>query len=219
MKSFDLRARRVSKDFAYSEIKRKIIIGELEPDQNVVEENLAGELEISRTPLREALQRLEMEGLIVRQSNGRLKVAAITRTEVEEVFVVRSMLEGIIARQAAENRSEKDVQFLTNTVEMIRKASEQQDEEDIIYYGGEFHSLLYEISGNKTAIKILSMLNDHIDRYRRLIPKNSKGRNGKATEEHARILQCIASKDADGAESAMREHILNSMSAAVERLN
>lgn len=69
------------------------------------------------------------------------------------------------------------------------------------------------MSGQKTTLKLLNMLNDHIIRYRRLIPKHNIGRQGKAIEEHQRILDCIAARDADGAEQAMKEHIVNSLHA------
>lgn len=218
MNNLNSRARRVTKDIVYYDIKQKIITGELEPDQSLIEETIAAELQISRTPLREALQRLEMEELVVRQPNGRLKIASISKKEVQEIFMVRSMLEGIIAKDAAKLATEKDVQALTKIVEHIEQASKQGNNEDIIFYGSQFHNYLYELSGNKTAIKILNMLNDHISRYRRLIPKHSKGRGGKTFQEHQNILNCIAAKDGEAAESAIQEHIMNSLGTAIESI-
>lgn len=171
-----------------------------------------------KNDLREAMQRLELEELVVRQPNGRLKVASISKQEVQEIFAVRSLLEGIIARQAAHNADEKDIHNLGNIMGMIQRSAEMDDEEDIIYHGSEFHSYLYDLSGNKTAVKILNMLNDHIHRYRRLVPLKNKGRHGKTIEEHARVLKCIEEKDEDGADLAMREHILSSLATVVERI-
>ncbi|MEC1523859.1 GntR family transcriptional regulator [Neobacillus niacini] len=212
------RTRMVSKDFAYIEIKQQIINGELQPGQSLVEETLTKELEISRTPLREALQRLEMEELVVRQSNGRLKVAPISKKEVEEIFVTRSLLEGLIAGQAAEKAEEKDVQNLLNVLKMINEASEKGDYQEIMHYGSEFHLCLYDISKNTITVKILSMLNDHILRYRRLFPKRGKDRSGKVIEEHALILNCIIAKDVKGAELAMQKHILSSLDTLIENI-
>ncbi|WP_245237488.1 GntR family transcriptional regulator, partial [Paenibacillus ihuae] len=98
MSSSMLRTRRLSKDNTYFELKQKIIDNELKPGQNVHEESLAALLGVSRTPLREAIQRLENEDFLVRQSNGRLKVAPVTLEELEEIFLVRGMLEGHIAK-------------------------------------------------------------------------------------------------------------------------
>ena len=212
------RTRIVSKDYAYMEIKKRIISGDLEPDQSLVEESLTSELEISRTPLREALQRLEMEELVVRQPNGRLKVASISKQEIEEIFVARSMLEGIVAGQAAQKADEKDIQKLSNILKQIEEASQAGDYKQMTHYGGEFHTCLYGISGNKMTVKILILLNDHIQRYRQLIPKRSKERTGKAVNEHNQILEHIIAKDVSGAEMAMREHILSSLAVLIANI-
>ncbi|MED4586457.1 GntR family transcriptional regulator [Brevibacillus choshinensis] len=213
------RKRIVSKDYAFMEIKQRIINGELAPGQPLVEENLTIELEISRTPLREALQRLEMEELVVRQPNGRLRVASISKKEVEEIFVARSILEGIIAGQVAKIASEQDIQNLTDILRMIKAGYENSDYEEIIYYGSEFHSCLYEISGNKTIVKILSMLNDHIQRYRQLFQRGGQERTAQAVIEHTEILEKIIAKDSAAAEMAMRNHIQCSLETLLANID
>mgnify|MGYP000869254504 FL=1 len=211
--------RRLStKDYAYYEIKQRIISGDLEPDQPVNEESLAQELEISRTPLREALQRLEIEELLIRLPNGRLRVAPISVKEVEEIFEIRSYLEGIVAKQATMNASEDDIQNLAQLTREIVLAAEESRREDVVYFGNRFHNYLYEISGNQTACKILSQLNDHISRYRRLGPIRDAGRSRKAAEEHQAIFDRIAARDPEGAEKAMYTHIRNSLSTAVKSI-
>lgn len=210
--------RKVSKDYAYFEIKKRIISGEMKPDQNVVEEFWANELEISKTPLREALQKLEMEELVIRQANGRLKVASISEQEVGEIFLVRSYLEGIITKQAAMNATERDLETLANYCKQIIDSSAKGLEDDVLYYGSQFHIHLYEISGNKTATKLLGMLNDHVSRYRRLVPSLQQARIKDDIEDHERILAYISEKDVAGAELAMREHILRSMELAIEAI-
>ncbi|NRG43991.1 GntR family transcriptional regulator [Bacillus sp. CRN 9] len=98
------RVSRVSaKDIVYTKLKKGIISCEFKPGQAIIEDDLASELEVSRTPLREALQRLEIEELVIRQQNGRLKVAPVSVKEVKELFLVRSMLEGIVVLEAIEN--------------------------------------------------------------------------------------------------------------------
>lgn len=209
--------RKVStRDFAYTEIKKMIITGELAPDRPIVEDRLATQLEISRTPLREALQRLEIEELVVRQQNGRLKVAPISVQEVKEIFNVRSKLEEIVILQAIYHATEDDIRHLANLTLMIRETYRQKNIEDILYYGNKFHQYLYDLSQNKTVVNILSQLNDHISRYRRLIPIQRLTRFKDSVEEHEHILQCIKDKDKDGAVKAMQAHIMNSLEAAIE---
>ncbi len=210
--------RRFSRDYAYYEIKNKILNGELRPDQNVVEDRLAKELEISKTPLREALQRLEVEELVSRQANGRLKVASITVKEVEELFLVRSYLEGIISKQATENATTENIEELSSYCEKIKRAIDEKDSDEVLYYGDKFHNLLYEISENKTAIKLLNMLNDHITRYRRLIPKINESKFEQDYEEHSLILSYIIDGDKLKAESAMQDHILSTMNIAIKSI-
>jgi len=210
--------RKVSKDIVYMTLKEWIINGELEPGQSLIEENIAGLLSISRTPLREAIQRLESEELVIRQPNGRLKIAPLSREEVMEIFLIRSMLEGIVARFAALKATDADIEQLRIRLDNIGNAAQKGGEQDLLQYGSEFHTYLYELSGQKTTIKLLGMLNDRIMRYRRLVPRHDMGRQGKAYEEHRRIFEQIASRNPDGAEMAMREHIMNSLQTAVESL-
>ncbi|QUL54058.1 GntR family transcriptional regulator [Paenibacillus tritici] len=213
----EMRSRRLSKDNTYYALKQKIIDSELEPDQAVNEENLAALLGVSRTPLREAIQRLENEDFLVRQPNGRLRVAPLTITEVEEIFQIRSMLEGHMARSAARNATARDIQRLTLILEQLKHSFQMGDKQDVVSYGFEFHDYLSEISTLKTFEKVLNQLRDRSLRYCRYVSLHGDW-NTQADEEHLAILQRIVARDEDGAEQAMREHILSSLSTALERI-
>ncbi|NQX45695.1 GntR family transcriptional regulator [Paenibacillus tritici] len=213
----EMRSRRLSKDNTYYALKQKIIDSELEPDQAVNEENLAALLGVSRTPLREAIQRLENEDFLVRQPNGRLRVAPLTITEVEEIFLIRSMLEGHTARSAARNATARDIQRLTLILEQLKHSFQMGDKQDVVSYGFEFHDYLSEISTLKTFEKVLNQLRDRSLRYCRYVSLHGDW-NTQADEEHLAILQRIVARDEDGAEQAMREHILSSLSTALERI-
>ncbi len=202
-----------ARDFAYTAIKEQIIIGTLKPDTPIVEDRLAKELDISRTPLREAIHRLEVEELVVRQNNGRLKVAPISVKEVEEIFTIRGMLEGIVVQQATKNATEEDVARLQSLTRMIKESLHAGLRDDTLHYGSQFHSYIYELSENKTAENILSQLNDHIHRYRRLIPSNNKERLNDSYEEHRVIVEKIAAGNALGAKDAAEKHIQQSLEA------
>ncbi|MEI3613585.1 GntR family transcriptional regulator [Pseudogracilibacillus sp. SO30301A] len=207
-----------AKDYAYFEIKQKILEGELAPSQSIVEEELSSQLGISRTPLRGALQQLEFENLVERKSNGRLKVPSISIQEVEEIFTVRMKLEEIAVEQATDNATEDDIHNLSNIVYMIKKTYGDGRIEDILYYGAQFHNYLYDLSGNRTVSHILTQLNDQIHRYRRLVPVQNVDRNKESGEEHEIILDRIAQKDSQGAKAVMQEHIQNSLEAAIHAI-
>lgn len=217
MNTSAMRTRRLSKDNTYFALKQKIINSELKPDQIVHEESLAALLEVSRTPLREAIQRLENEEFLVRQPNGRLKVASITLKEVEEIFLIRSMLEGYIAKNAAKNATDKDIRHLMAMLEKMKQSFQQGFSDDFVSYGFEFHDYLSEISELKTFVKILNQLRDHALRYCRFVSLQGDW-NKQADEEHSLILQMIADKDENGAEKAMQDHIMSSLSTALERI-
>ncbi|MFD1040583.1 GntR family transcriptional regulator [Virgibacillus byunsanensis] len=204
-----------SKDIAYEQLKERIIKCIFDPGQPIVEDELAKELEISRTPLREALLRLELEGLVVRNSNGRIKVAPISIKELKELFIMRSKLEGIVIVDAIDNITEEDVKYLSYLAKMVKLTSRLRNHEDIDNFGAQFHNFIYNISGNKTAVKILFQLNDHINRYRRLAHKHIIDTK-KASDEHEIILEYIINKDKVNAESKIVNHIIGSMNQAVK---
>lgn len=212
-----LNNRRLTKDIAYFELKQKIIYGELKPDQIVREENLATLLEISRTPLRQAIQMLEMEDFLIRQPNGRLKVASFTKDEVEEIFMIRSMLEGNIAKHAAKNATEQDIIKLTKILNKLRQSFKLGYSQDFVSYGYEFHDYLGDMSGLNTSVKLLNIVKDHASRYCRMVSLYGKW-NEQADEEHDLILQHIKDKNSVATELAMKNHILSSLSDVIHKI-
>lgn len=207
-----------AKDFAYFKLKQKILKGDLIPNQDIVEAEVASDLGISRTPLRGALQQLEFERLLQRNANGRLKVSSVSVQEVEEIFTVRGKLEEIAVLQATKNATKDDIRHLSNIVEMIKKTYGEGDLEEILYYGSQFHNYIYDLSGNSTVNYILLQLNDHIHRYRRLIPEQNIERAIEAGEEHEVILNYIACKDYQKAKEATEKHIYNSLKVAINAI-
>ncbi|MGG0644109.1 GntR family transcriptional regulator [Sporosarcina gallistercoris] len=211
-----VRTSRVStKDIAYKELREKIVKCILEPGQPIVEDELAKELKISRTPLRESLQRLELEGLISRGINGRMKVAPISIQEVKEIFLIRSNLEGIVIENAIDHITEKEIEHLAHLVEILKLTVSLKNFEKIDDFGSQFHEYIYKVSRNRIAVKFLSQLNSLITRYRRLAhqciidTKNS-------VDEHEVILNYIIKKDKVNAVAEMRKHILGSMNQAIK---
>ncbi|MGK7376913.1 GntR family transcriptional regulator [Planococcus sp. 1R117A] len=207
-----------AKDFVYMELKKLIISGDLEPSQQINEKALAEKLSISRTPIREALNRIELEELIVRMPNGRIRVAPVSVEEAKEIFTVRSLLEGVVAKEAAMKITSGELGELKFLTELLIRSAEQGDSEKVIFYGDKFHHMLYDVSGNRTVVKILNNMNDHIMRYRSLGPKTSKSRSSAAAEEHLALYKVIEQKDGEQAEILMREHIRNSLEAAVHSI-
>ncbi|MDN7245183.1 GntR family transcriptional regulator [Planococcus shenhongbingii] len=204
-----------AKDIVYEQIKEKIINCLLEPGQAIVNGELGKELGISRTPLREALQRLEGEGLVVRNSNGTFSVAPISIKEVKELFVIRSKLEAILIGDAIDNLTEEHIEHLSYLTEMVKLTSKIENYADTENFGGKFHSAIYSISENTTVVNIIFQLNDRINRYRHLAHEHGVDIET-SSAEHEFILNFMIKRDKVNAELAIENHIIGAMEVVVK---
>lgn len=205
-------------DYAYHELKQQILTGQLKPNTAIVEQHVAEDLSISRTPLREALQRLEIEKLLIRQPNGRLKVAPISVKEVKEIYTVREKLEEIVIIDAIDQATETDYHHLQNLMMLVRETFKQNNIDDALYYGGQFHQYIYDLSEHELAKEILSQLNDRIYRYRRLIPYELAHRFKESIEEHELVLNYMKAKDYKNAVTTIHKHMNNSLSIIIQAI-
>lgn len=215
------KSRQTTSDTVYEYIKKKIIELEYEPDEHLVEESLTAELGVSRTPLRQALYRLELEGLLVKKSNGRIHVASISIKEAKEIFLVREVLEGLIAREATRNITDEAIyQRLEDTLFLMRNAAENNRQIDVVRYGSDFHHQLQKQSDNATAVLLLEQITNRISRYRRLgAYKDPNYSSLTPVLEHEKIFEHIRSKEEAKAEEAMRAHIQRSFESTVAALH
>ncbi|MDA1476822.1 GntR family transcriptional regulator [Bacillus changyiensis] len=211
--------RQSASDYAYNELRRKVIELEYQPSTQLSETDLAKNLNISRTPLRQALYRLELEGLVMKQCNGRLRVCPISLTEVKEVFTVREALEGLLTAEAAQLVTTEDLHQLEDRIECMKMAAVKDRHIDTVKYGSEFHSLLHTISTNATAKRFLQQLNSRIERYRRISGyKNPDYQPSVSLKEHDEIFNAVKAKNSSLAEQAMRYHIRRSLKSIEETL-
>lgn len=209
--------RKSSSDIAYDELKRNIIELEYAPEMQLVEEQLSADLEVSRTPLRQALYRLTLEGLLIKQSNGRIHVTPITIQEVEEVYKVREVIEGLLAKEATINMTDEKLQKLDDLLVLMKLAADQNRNEHTVMYGSEFHAVLYSLSTNQTAKRFMVQLNGQIERYRRISGyKNPTYSPQVPVQEHEEILKLIREGAAEKVENEMRLHIRRSFEIAKE---
>ena len=206
-------------DVAYQHIKEKIIKLEYAPNTHLVEELLSTEVEVSRTPLRQALYRLELERLVIKQPNGRMIVAPITIKEAENVFKVREVLEGLVAKDATYKLTERDFHALEDVLVLMEAAAKSKRKEDLVKYGAEFHKILQKASANDVAIHFLNQLESRIARYRRISSyANPSYEPEVVLQEHRKILTLLQAKQTENVEEAMRAHIRRSLRSTVETL-
>lgn len=177
--------------------------GEFKPGDRLVEAELAERFGMSRTPIREALQRLETQGVLARDGRS-LVVASLNHDQLGELYVVRAELEGLAARLAAQHAAPEEIRVLW---EMVRKDREIVDRpEQLARANKRFHRQIHLASHNRYLIQQLDM----VHRAMVLIATTSlaaKGRGEKALEEHERIVMAIEARDGEAADLALRQHI------------
>lgn len=203
----------LTRDIVYQAIREAVVSGELSPGTRVTETMLASKFEMSRTPLREAIQRLDNEGLVIRQSNGTLMVSPLDYDILEEIFDIRERLEGIIAAHAARLKDKTLTNQLTTIVrnESVKELG-QSGASMIRMYDQQFHEQLWEASKKQLTVSILFGFKGLFERYQRLAPpcENMEARLKTIVAEHKLIIQSIQEGDSVWAEMAVKAHIRQS---------
>jgi DNA-binding GntR family transcriptional regulator len=187
----------------YELIKTAITTGEIAPGAPLVEAALAEWCQVSRTPVREALTRLEQDGLVIRSVRG-LIVRERSPEEILDIYETRIALESTVARIAAARRTPIDLIHLRRAEEAMSKL-EAGDENAMAAANREFHQALWRSSHNGSLIDLLSRLDLHLARY----PPTTLSQPGRWDEvkaEHKEILAAIEAKDESLAESLARKH-------------
>jgi DNA-binding GntR family transcriptional regulator len=193
---------------AYDAIKEAIQTFRFKPGESLVENDLAHQLNISKTPVREAMSRLEKEGFITKVPYKGYYVTGISHQAIVNMFDIRSVLEGLAVRLATPRFTEEEIISAKVLISEHRKAVHAENILEASRLNRRFHEMIIQCSGNERLIHMLNNLEDHIQRYRTLSNYQS-GRLEKSVDEHARILEAIVNRDGVAAEEASRAHILS----------
>lgn len=191
-------------DAVYEVLRRSILDGELPPGHRLRSDVLANELKVSRTPVREALRKLETEGLVDASRSG-LVVRQSSEEDLIEIFYLREALEGMAARLAAENATRAEIDELHALFEDMEAVAARGDIALVRKLTGEFHLLVCRASHNKRLIQSLQGLLDHV-RQAQSSTLYMPGRPADALKEHRALLRAIAKRDPDLAETLARQH-------------
>jgi DNA-binding GntR family transcriptional regulator len=212
-----------SKEDAYQSIQELILSMDILPGQNITENALAQQLGIGRTPIREALARLESEGLIF-SNKGRKTVYSLTLNEIKEIFSVKYALEGAVAGWAAERGSPESRKQLSATMNEMKKLAKERTSEtkldlfsnNWIETDAKLHKIIFEMAGCGKAEEIIQKLNLQWHRTR-ISVYALEGRIARSAKEHETFVNYIVKGDAKKAEEAMKEH-LNNLTVEVEQM-
>jgi DNA-binding GntR family transcriptional regulator len=202
-------------EYVYRKIRHAIEQGEWSPGQRVMEVEVAAWLNLSRTPVRDAVRRLEREGLLQHEARNGLIVARLDRQAVMELYVMREALEGMAARLCARHASDLEVQSLLDLVEYERKL--EGDPESAARHNRRFHEAIHRGAHNRYLQKSLAAVNDSmwlLGKPLMLLPERAQT----AVREHAELATAISRRDPDAAEAAARSHVRAAQRERLRRL-
>ncbi len=196
------------REVVFLRLRQAILQGELQPGERLMEIQLANQLGVSRTPIREAIRKLELEGLVSMKPRRGAEVASITIKDMQDVLEVRGTLEELAVELCCAKEDDSWIEELKNANKVFEAAVKSGELLIIADADVNFHDIIYKATGNRRLIQIVNNLREQIYRYRLEYIKNEEARK-ELIEEHEKIIGYISRKDKDGAKEAMRKHIAN----------
>ncbi len=194
------------RELVFESLREAIIHGRLKPGERLMEMQMAEEMGVSRTPVREAIRKLELEGFVVMIPRKGAYVSGISVKDIVDVFEVRAALEGLAAGLAAERITDEEMEKLERILVRITEVSDKDDLEVIVDIDTEFHDLIYKACRNERLVQIITHLKEQIQRFR-TTSLAQPGRLRDALSEHRLIVEAISDRNVEMAQVLAREHI------------
>lgn len=198
------------RDRVLESIRDGILNGKYQEHEELRETTLAKELGVSRTPVREALRQLALEGLVTIVPNKGAYVTGITQKDVEDIYMIRSMLEGLCTRWAVENVTEEQIQELEETLLLAEFHLGHGNTEQMTELDGKFHQILYQASKSRIMEHVLTDFHKYVQMSRR-ISVRKEDRAEKSLTEHKAIFEAIRRRDPEQAEKLAHAHVMSVM--------
>jgi len=205
------------RDVVLQTLRRAILTGELKPGERLMEIHIANKLGVSRTPVREAIHKLELEGLVTVIPRRGAEVAQITEKSMNDVLEVRRFLDALCAELACERITEEEREQLQKALEDFEDAVKSKDLREMAKCDVRFHEIIVEATGNLRMVSIINNLSEQMYRYRFEYLKDVS-RHERLVEEHRLICDSIRKKDKACAANTARLHIDNQMESIMERI-
>ena len=202
------------------ELERRILAGELEPGDKLTEEDIAGALNVSRGPVREAFRALEQAGLVRTEKNRGVFVRQVSVSDADEIYEVRAGLDELIGRLLATRIRPGQLAELRELLKKMQKAARAKSVDDYYPLNVKFHDCLAEFTGNRTLVAHYRRLVNELHLYRRETLARGADSFPISTREHSEIVDALARRDADRAGKLMYEHAMESrdrLHAALEK--
>ncbi len=193
-------------------LREAIREGILEPGERLMEIQIAEELGVSRTPVREAIRKLELEGYVVMLPRRGTYVANLSIKDINEVFEIRSSIDALAAGLAAERITDEELEQMERMLVATVDAFEHGDKNRVVDYDSQFHDVLYCASRNDRLVGIINNLREQLTRFRS-ISMAHPGRMKATMDEHSRLVEAIAQRDVELAQTLARQHMENAEQA------
>jgi DNA-binding GntR family transcriptional regulator len=203
---------------AYEYLKASVLSGQFSPGERLTEEHLAKKLGISRTPIREALHKLESEGLIKPLATRGFVASRDSKEEIEELFEIRAVLEGYALKVICDRVTDSVLEKLEEAVEKAEEALRNQNLDELFQWNTRFHDTLHELIMDKHRLyHQMVTMRQYVLRYRKNTLQYPDG-GRRTVDGHRKILLALRLRDADLCERVMREHIQQSERDALQFL-
>ncbi len=205
------------RDVVFNTLRQAILTGELKPGERLMEIHLANMLGVSRTPIREAIRKLELEGLVTMIPRRGAEVAQITEKSMSDVLEVRRAMDALCAQLACERITEEDLERLKEACGKFEQATGTKDVKKIAQADVELHDIILQATGNSRLIQLVNNLSEQMYRYRFEYIKDIS-QHERLVEEHRMIYESLVSRDRERAAEAARTHIDNQRKAIIHQI-
>lgn len=205
------------REAAFEKLKEAIIKGHFKPGEKIVEQALAQAMGVSRTPVREAIRRLEAEGFVVSIPRKGVVVSQADKEEIIQLYSIRAELEGLAARWAIEHGDQDDMQKLDEAILKMKEAVACGDLDGVVLSNTLFHETIAQASKSRILCTLIKTLQDNIQRFR-FKSLHLPGRPEAALAEHKEIVAAIKEKRAEEVDRLLKEHLQNACAAALAHM-
>ena len=205
------------RDVVFNTLRQAILTGELKPGERLMEIHLANKLGVSRTPIREAIRKLELEGLVVMIPRKGAEVAKITVRDLKDALEVRMAIDSLSVKLACERLDEDDKTEIKQACVAFREAVKSGNVQAIVEGDERFHNTIYRASKNQKLITIAMNLREQVYRYRFEYVKDFSYHEN-LIREHDQITEAILKGDVETAQKIMKEHIYNQEQIVIRNL-
>lgn len=201
----------------YDKLKEMIANGEIKPGERIIEVEYAERFNTSRTPIREAIRMLELEGFVEVNAKGGVIVTNITKKDIEDIYRIRIALEEIILEEVIKLATEKDLEKIKELLKKTdEKIEEGNDSKGTFKLFTTFNDYLYEISKQERVVELLTNLNSYLKRFRQ-VAVDYDVRKDEAQTQHKAIFKAIQEKNIELAKKINREHLETSRDFIIEK--